>query len=396
MDRRSGGVATGRAAEDICDVGIVGGGIYGLVVGYHLARLGIDTMILDAGPIGAEASGANAGSIGVQNKPIRMQGITVRAAEAWASLHEVVGHDIGYERIGGFRIAHSDDDAARLRSQLPRQREAGVPVELVSATDLRREAAYLHDSVQLAAYCALDGLSNPLRTNLAYARAGREAGLRIRQGVPVHHIAQRRGSFDLHTPDGKIAAERLLIAAGAWSAGLAAMIDVPLPLTWAVNTVTITEPGRDLIPHLVTHVRGNLTVKQHHGRVLIGGAWRGDGDPFTAEKRVNLDSWRGNLGWASTAIPALRDFHILRAWAGIQANTPDRLFLMGPLEHAPGAFIFTGGSGGYTLAPHLGRCMAEWMTTSERPADAAPMDVRRFQIPPEIPAVRAPADPHSP
>ena len=109
MDPRSrGNAGARRTTESVCDIGIVGGGVYGLVVGYHLARLGIDTLILDAGRIGGEASGANAGSIGVQNKPIRMQGITVRAVEEWSSLHEEVGHDIGYERIGGFRIAHTD------------------------------------------------------------------------------------------------------------------------------------------------------------------------------------------------------------------------------------------------------------------------------------------------
>jgi len=366
---------TGSATTDVC---IVGAGIYGLVVAYHLSVAGMAVTILDRGRPGAEASSANAGSIGVQNKPLPMQAHTLRSAEAWATLSDELDHDIGYERIGGMRIATSDADTAILERQRPEQEAIGIPVELFSGDALRRVAPYLGPSVLTAAYCQLDGLSNPLATNHAYLLAARRNGARLERGAGVVAIEAMEDGFVVETTVGTFHAGLVVNAAGAWSASIAAMLGLRLPTTWALNMVSITEPHPDLIPHLVTHVRGNLTVKQHHGRALIGGAWRGEGDPYSGEKRVNLENLKGNLAWACTAVPGLRSFRVLRSWAGVQAHSPDKTFVMGPHRSLPGAWVFTAGSGGYTLAPYLGRRMAEWMLRGERPDDLAPMDVARF------------------
>ena len=366
------------SAGSTTDVCIVGAGIYGLVVAYHLSVAGVAVTIVDRGRPGAEASSANAGSIGVQNKPLAMQAHTLRSAEAWATLSDELDHDIGYERIGGMRIATSASDAAILQRQRPEQEAIGIPVELVTGDALRTVAPYLGPSVVAAAYCQLDGLSNPLATNHAYLLAARRHGARLERGAGVVAIEALDDGFAVETSAGTMHAGLVVNAAGAWSASIAAMLGLRLPTTWALNMVTITEPHPDVLPHLVTHVRGNLTVKQHHGRALIGGAWRGEGDPYSGEKRVNLENLKGNLAWACTAVPALRSFSVLRSWAGVQAHSPDKTFVMGPHRSVPGAWVFTAGSGGYTLAPYLGRRMAEWMLAGERPYDCAPMDVARF------------------
>lgn len=364
------------ATAEVC---VIGAGIYGLVVAYHLAAAGVGVVVLDRGRPGAEASSANAGSIGVQNKPLTMQAQTLRSAEVWDRLRDELDHDIGYERIGGMRIATSEADHDVLERQRPEQHAIGIPVEMLTGASLRREAPYLGPDVVAAAYCALDGLSNPLATNHAYQLAATRHGGRVVRGTGVVAIEALRDGFRVETTAGPIDAERVVNAAGAWSSSIAAMLDVRLPTTWALNMVTITEPNPDLIPHLVTHVRGNLTVKQHHGRALIGGAWRGEGDPYSGDKRVHLDNLRGNLAWACTAIPGLRRFRVLRAWAGVQGHSPDKTFVMGPHRAVPGAWVFTAGSGGYTLAPYLGRRLAEWMLMGERPDDVASMDVARFE-----------------
>ncbi len=371
--------AAAPAASTTTDVCIVGAGIYGLVVAHHLSRAGVGVTIVDRGRPGAEASSANAGSIGVQNKPLTMQAHTLRSAEAWATLGDELDHDIGYERIGGMRIATSEADTAILERQRPEQAAIGIPVELLSGDAVRQAAPYLGTSVQAAAYCELDGLSNPLATNHAYLLSARRHGARLERGTGVVAIEALGEGFAVETSTGTIHAGQIVNAAGAWAASIAAMLGVRLPTTWALNMVSITEPRPDLIPHLVTHVRGNLTVKQHHGRALIGGAWRGEGDPHTGEKRVNLENLKGNLAWACTAVPGLQAFRLLRSWAGVQAHSPDKTFVMGQHRSVPGAWVFAAGSGGYTLAPYLGRRMAEWMLSGERPDDLSTMDVARFE-----------------
>jgi glycine/D-amino acid oxidase-like deaminating enzyme len=178
----------------------------------------------------------------------------------------------------------------------------------------------------------------------------------------VKRVRSEGKQIIVETPNVSILANKAVNTAGAWAGSVGAMMGVPLPITWALNMGTITEPGQEIIPHIVTHCRGNLTVKQADGRVIIGGAWRGDGDPFTGRQQINLTNIKGNLAWAYTMIPAIKSFRVLRSWSGFQGQSPDRLFMMGELPPYDGRFYaMAGGSGGFGLSPIIGEMMAEWI-----------------------------------
>ena len=236
---------------------------------------------------------------------------------------------MGYERHGGFRIGSSEEDVELLKSRIPVQREAGVPVEFFEGEALRKEAPYLSSEVLAACYCHLDGKADPFKAVFAYARAFEGLGGKILTHSPVKRMRSEGKQIIVETPNVSILANKAVNTAGAWAGSVGAMMGVPLPITWALNMGTITEPGPEIIPHIVTHCRGNLTVKQADGRVIIGGAWRGDGDPFTGRQQINLTNIKGNLAWAYTMIPAIRNFRVLRSWSGFQGQSPDRLFMMG-------------------------------------------------------------------
>jgi sarcosine oxidase subunit beta len=344
---------------DIC---IIGGGIYGLVTAYQLARRGREVLVVDRGPYGMEASRSNAGSIAIQNKALKMLAETVKAAHRWENLSEELGVDVGYKRLGGFRLASSEADIELLKSRIPVQRKAGVPVELIEGQALRKEAPYLSTEVLAAGYCHMDGKADPFKAVFAYANAFERLNGIILTHAPVKRISSAGKQVVVETPSGSIFANKIVNTAGAWAGLVSAMVGVPLPVTEAVNMGSITEPGPEFIPHIVTHCHGNLTVKQTDGRIIIGGAWRGDGDPFTGRQQVNLTNIRGNLAWAYTMIPAIRGFRVLRSWSGFQGQSPDRLFMMGELPPYDGRFyIMAAGSGGFGLAPIIGEQMAEWI-----------------------------------
>jgi glycine/D-amino acid oxidase-like deaminating enzyme len=365
--------------NESADVCIIGGGIYGLVTAYHLVRMGCDVLIVERRSLAMESSRANAGSLGVQNKTLKMLTSTIKAAHRWEQLSEELGMDIGYERLGGFRVAHDEEDMATLQAQIPLQQQAGVPLEFMPGSIARKEAPYLGEGVKAATYCHLDGLCDPLKTNLAYARAIVRLGGRFLTNAPVRSIKFKHQHIILETPCGVISANRVVNAAGAWAGAVSEMMGIPLPITWVVNTVSITQPGPVLIRHLITHVRGNLTLKQHDGRILIGGAWRGDGDPFDGHPTPNLSNLKGNISWACQTVPGIRNFTLLRSWVGFQANSPDRLFIMGELPPYDGsAYVIAGGSGGYTLAPVIGEMMAQWIGRGTVPEGAEPYNVKRF------------------
>ncbi|MBW2154907.1 MAG: FAD-binding oxidoreductase, partial [Deltaproteobacteria bacterium] len=357
----------------------IGGGIYGLVTAYHLLESGSDVLIIERGQVGMEASRANAGSIGVQNKPLKMLPATVRAAYRWEKLSEELDFDVGYERRGGFRIAHGPEDAAMLRDRIPHQQAAGVPLEYVNGKTLRQVAPYLGEQVVAATYCHLDGLADPFKTVYAYSKAVVRLGGRILDHSPVKRIIDEGSHIRLETPSESITTVKVINTAGAWAASISAMMGVSLPITWVVNMVSVTEPGPLIIPHIITHIRGNLTLKQLNGRILIGGAWRGDGNPYTGRKQVNLFNFRGNIAWASRAVPAIQRFRILRSWVGFQGQSPDRLFMMGELPpYDKRWYIMSGGSAGFSLAPIIGDMMAQWILSGSVPEGAELFDVRRY------------------
>ena len=365
---------------DIC---MIGGGIYGLVTAYHLAKIGRDVLVIDRGSFGMEASWSNAGSIAIQNKALNMLAETVKAAYRWENLSEELGLDVGYERRGGFRVASSEGDVEMLRSRIPIQQKAGVPVELVEGQVLQKEAPYLSTKVLVAGYCHLDGKANPFKAVLAYAKAFERLNGKILTYAPVKRLRSEGKQVAVETPSVSILANKVVNTAGAWAGLVSAMMGVPLPVTGALNMGTITETGPEIIPHIVTHCNGNLTVKQAKGRIIIGGAWRGDGDPFTGHHQVNLVNIKGNLSWACTMIPALKGFRILRSWSGFQGQSPDRVFMMGELPPYDGRFyMMAAGSGGFGLAPIIGQQMAEWIhlgSVRENITDNLKLfDVRRY------------------
>ncbi len=369
----------GKRSKQTAEICIIGGGIYGIVIAYHLLLSGRDVLIVDRGPIGMEASRANAGSLGVQNKPVKMLSHMVKAAHRWEILSDKLGHDVGYERLGGFRIAHTEEDVAALQMRLPEQKAAGVPLELVTGKELRKEAPYLADSVRAAAYCFLDGKADPFKTVFAYSKAVKQRGGRFLTHSPVKQVRHEGGHILVKTTQTTISAEKVVNAAGAWAAAVSVMMGTFLPVSWVVNSVSVTEPGPLVFPHLITHIRGNLTLKQVDGRILIGGAWRGDGDPYGGRKQVNLENLKGNIDWACQAIPAIKKFRILRSWVGFQGQSPDRLFMLGELPPFDGRqYAMVGGSGGFSLAPVYGELMAEWIHSGNIPRNVAIYDVRRY------------------
>src|SRR4030043_437913 len=227
-------------AKQHTEICILGGGIYGLVIALHLVEAGRDVLVIDRGPIGMEASMANAGSVAIQNKPLKMLPHMLAAAHQWEGLSEKLGFDVGYQRIGGFRIASTKEDVATLEARVPEQRALGVPLEWMTADVIRKEAHYLANSVLAASYCPLDGKANPFKTVFAFARAFQQKGGRLLTHSPVKRVRLEGDHVQIETPQVTIEAEKTVNTAGAWAASVSAMMGVSLPITWVVNMCSIT------------------------------------------------------------------------------------------------------------------------------------------------------------
>ena len=178
-DRAAPGAALPRDAEVV----IVGAGIMGLCTGIFLARAGKEVVILERGEPWREASGVNAGSLGVQNKRLPLVAFTLEALKLWRSAGELFGGDVGFVPCGGLRVATSPEDAARLAASADEQRAVGLATEWLEGAALRALAPWLGPSVVAATFSDSDSFAIPLMAGPVLIDAFCRAGGRLYDGT---------------------------------------------------------------------------------------------------------------------------------------------------------------------------------------------------------------------
>jgi len=235
--------------------------------------------------------------------------------------------------------------------------------------------------VAAASYCAQDGMANPLAAFRGLLRSAVRQGVRLATRTAVTGIEVRgENEFVVGTTSGTVRCGWVVSAAGAWNRAVALMAGIDLPLHAEVLQASITDSHPPLFPHIVTHVRGNLTLKQlRSGRVLIGGASRGAGDHETGQKRLVKESLQGNYRFAAQTVPGLAGARLLRAWPGFEGRTPDKLLLAGSVGRPRGLYVVGCGGGGFTFSPFVGRVAADFITKGEVAAAAQPFDPGRLR-----------------
>ena len=362
------------------EVCVVGAGVIGAAAAFEIASRGMRVALMDRADAGLQASAANAGTLAVQNKPLAAIPAALRAVEDWEGLSARLGFDIEYERRGGYRVAHTEEEVGRLEEGARAQREHGAPVEMIGGAALASRAPYLDPKVRAASYCAYDGMANPLAAFRAFLGAALRAGVELHAHRPVTGIEVLADhDFLVRTPRGDLRCQWVVAAAGAWNRGVARMAGVDLPLSVEVLQASITDSHVPVFPHVVTHVRGNLTLKQQRsGRILIGGAWRGEGDASSGEKRLVRESLLGNYRWAAQTIPGTSGARLLRAWPGFEGRTPDKLLLAGSVGRPAGLYMLGCGGGGFTFSPVAGRIAADYITRGVVADFARPFDPQRL------------------
>ena len=370
------GPAAGRPAAG-ADVAIVGAGILGASTAYHLARDGVDAIVLERGQPNGEASGNNAGSLHVQLLAYDFDGrgpagggpaaaslpLQRESAAMWPILAEELGQDLEIRITGGLMVADDDAHLAMLREKARLERRYGIEVEVLAARELRDLGPNLSDSLAGAVWCPAEGKINPLAAAPALLAGAAGKGVRLFRETEVRTIERMAGGgFKLGTNRGWFRAGRVLNASGGWSARVAAMAGVRLPTRAHPIQLVVTEPAPPLIDHLLACAGRHLTMKQfRNGNLVVGGGWRAEVDPATGRPRVLRESLEGNLWVAQRLLPALASLHVIRSWAAMNVAI-DGAPILAESPGVPGLFHAVTVNG-MTLGPLVGRVMADAMRT---------------------------------
>jgi sarcosine oxidase subunit beta len=344
------------------DAIVVGGGVMGAAAALQLAEGGMRVALCEARQLGMGASGVNAGTLSMQTKRVPLIPYALRGYELWKR----AGDAVGFKETGSLTLAYTQAEAEGLAQRMTARRNAGAPIDLITAAAARVMEPGLREGLAAASYCAADGYANASLTGGYYRGRLRAAGADVRELTPACAMVPDGTGVTVNTPAGPLRAARALLATGAWAKAMSEQIGVPLPIRLRVNTVSVTERMPTLIKTVVAHASGLLTLKQAaNGTMLIGGAWQGRGSPETWHSDIAPDTLIANLRLAQYVLPRLAHARVLRCWTGFEAQTPDSVPLAGPMPGMNNLFVLCCVRSGYTIGPYIGRLMGDLMLGRE-------------------------------
>jgi glycine cleavage system aminomethyltransferase T/glycine/D-amino acid oxidase-like deaminating enzyme len=398
-------VTTERSAPDLpgrARVVIVGGGVIGTSVAYHLTREGwTDVLLLEQGTLSCGTTWHAAGLVG----PLRASESGTRlvqySAELYASLEAETGQATGYRNVGGVIVARTEDRMVQLRRTAANAAAYDMDCELLTpaqALDLWPVIA-THDLLG-AIWLPGDGKVNPTDVTMALAKGARQRGARVVErarvtGIDTVETARGRRVTGVRVARGRdehrIEAEVVVNCAGQWAKALGDQVGVTVPLHSAEHFYVVTEPMEGMYPDLpiLRDPDGWTYFKEEVGGLVVGGfepeakPWRSpDAIPYPFEFQLLDEDWDHFsvlMDEALRRIPALADTGIRKFYNGPESFTPDNQFLMGEAPGLDGFFVGAGfNSVGIASAGGAGRALAEWIIGGEPATDLVGVDLRRF------------------
>jgi sarcosine oxidase subunit beta len=366
------------------ETAVIGGGLVGCWTSFFLARRRRSVVVLEKGLVGAQASGVNFGNVRLQGRFPGQIPLALRAHALWEQHAALVGDACEFEATGHLRIAFTDAEMRVLESHAAEARPYGLELELLDGAELRRRWPFLAPLVAGASWSRRDGAANPRLAGPAVARAARRLGAEIVEGVKVVGVEQAEGRFRLATDGGlAIACERLVNAAGAWGAEVAAAFGEKVPLVAAGPAQLVTDPVPFFMAPAVQAVDGSVILRQvRRGNVLLTGYPRGASDAVANRAPVDPMRTLAHMARAVAVVPRLAGCQVIRVWSGIEGYLPDMLPVLGPSAKAAGLFHGFGFCGhGFQLAPGVGLVLSELATDGASPTPLAPFSIARFAQP---------------
>ena len=369
-------------SEMHADVVVVGAGVIGSSIAYHLARDGANVVVIDPAsePQPPAASWASAGGIRRQNRDPREAALTNLAAARWAGLANELEAEIGFRSGGHLHIVEHESDVAALYERVARERTDGIDVALVDAADIR-DIAPLSVNAVAAAYTPGDGNADPRATTRAFLAAARRHGANVIVAAIDRFVTDGDAVRGVIVRDRSYVAPWTVLAAGSWSRLLAKRVGVELPVQTRSYQMLLTTRHELVLRPTITATGRALSLKQlDDGAFLIGGGWPGCVDVAAHTVRVLDASVEGSTETARSVLAAVGSTEIAQAWCGLEGDSLDGVPFIGPCHQRPGLYVAAGFTGhGFQLAPAVGRSVATALETRSIPPELASLNPARAE-----------------
>src|SRR5512139_2182019 len=386
---------------------IIGGGIMGCSVAYHLAQLGEkDVVLLEQGRLTSGTTWHAAGLVGQLRAHESMTRLIRYSTDLYSNLERETGLSTGWKRCGSLAVARTADRMIQLKRTAAVAQAYGVTCDVIGPSEAGRLYPLMRtDDLEGAVWLPGDGKANPADLTLALAKGARNRGVKVFEGVRVteptlvstdgHRRVRALEWNDKQGRSGTIAADVVVLCGGQWSREMGRRMGVTVPLFSCEHFYIVTDviPGvfRDL--PVMRDPDGYIYFKEEVGGLLMGGfepdatpwlqsaAHRG-GIPENFEFQLLPDNWDAFqilMENAVQRVPAMGEARIKAFYNGPESFTADNNFIVGPAPGMANLYVGCGfNSMGIASGGGAGRALAEWIVQGEPTLDLWPVDVRRF------------------
>lgn len=361
------------------DVAIIGGGIIGCASAYYLARKGLQVTVLekDSG-VGQQASGRNGGGVRQHGRKAALP-LAIASVRMWSSLAQELGSNLEYVRTGNLNLALDEASVNGFERELAWEHSQGLnEVRLLSADECLAFVPSLTVRPLAGKYCPTDGVANPMLVTPAFARAGKQLGVKFKLETTVTGLLQQGSRISgVRTENEEIEAQTVINAAGPWASRFSAQAGCPMPIGPGRSQLMITERlPKQLIPMWVT-VRGQGYIRPTHSGNLVMGTGGARNDDYS--RHVDFGTAALHAERWCQFFERLQDVSIIRIFSGITEYTPDGEPYIGAVPGIPGYYVAAGFHGeGFCPGPLVGKILADLVVGGEASVSLEPFRPDRF------------------